>query len=318
MLAANTATVKTYGNEDQINDSIQTYNSTGIIPANLLITHVYINITLLECPLGFYLEPDSMGCKCNPKLCNGSITGSFSNGRGVFDLQKSVWVNAYSNGVTSGIILHHNCPFDYCNISSNGLDLNDSDVQCAMNHAGRLCGACKHGYSLAIGSNKCLSCSNNNSLALLIYFAAAGFLLVFFIKILNMTVSQGTINGLIFYANIVWAYQSIFFSHDEDGSIAKAQFLTTFIAWINLDFGIETCFVEGLTAYAKTWLQFVFPLYVWSIAGGMILLARRSGRMTRLLGNNSVQVLATLVLLSYAKLLRTVIIALVPATLYGY
>ena len=40
--------------------------------------------------------------------------------------------------------------------------------------------------------------------------------------------------------------------------------------------------------------------------------------MTRLFGNNSVQVLATLFLLSYTKLLRTTITALMPATLYVF
>ena len=38
---------------------------------------------------------------------------------------------------------------------------------------------------------------------LLIWFAAAGFLLVFFIAAFNLTVTQGITNGLIFYANIV-------------------------------------------------------------------------------------------------------------------
>ena len=38
--------------------------------------------------------------------------------------------------------------------------------------------------------------------------------------------------------------------------------LSVFIAWINLDFGIETCFYSGMDTYQKTWLQFAFPLYI--------------------------------------------------------
>lgn len=94
--------------------------------------------------------------------------------------------------------------------------------------------------------------------------------------------------------------------------------MRTFIAWLNLDFGVETCFAKGLTAHAKIWLQFAFPLYVWTITGVMIISAHYSRLMTRLLGNNSVQVLATLFLLSYVKLLRAVVIVLVPAVLYTY
>ena len=94
--------------------------------------------------------------------------------------------------------------------------------------------------------------------------------------------------------------------------------MKAFIAWLNLDFGIETCFVLGLTGYAKTWLQFFFPLYIWSIAGLMILLAHNSKAMTKIFGKNCVQVLTTLFFLSYAKLLRTTITIMVPAVLYVY
>ena len=322
VLAATDGTILAYGNEYEISEAIETYNKTGIIPVILLTTPVYINVTLSKCPPGFYLESKSMRCTCNPKLCNNQVIGKVSNGRGLIYLRESIWVKAYNNGDVSGIIMHHNCPFDYCNKSSYtvGINLADPDTQCAMNHAGVLCGKCAPGFSLAIGSNKCLPCLNSSKVALVIFFMVAGVLLVFFIKILNMTVSQGTINGLIFYANITWAYQGIFLSHTdhEDTSIEKGSFLKTFIAWLNLDLGIETCFVQDLSAYTKTWLQFLFPFYIWCIAGGIILLARCSERLTKLFGNNSVQVLATLFLLSYAKLLRTIIIALVPATLYVY
>jgi hypothetical protein len=225
----------------------------------------------------------------------------------------TIWIKLDSESIT----IQNNCPFEYCREDNSAVNFNDSDRQCIVNRAGILCGACRPGSSLALGSNKCLSCPNNNNASLLIFFVAAGFLLVFFIKILNMTVSQGTINGLIFYANIVWAYESIFFPND-DTNLGKARFLKTFIAWLNLDLGIETCFVQGLTAYAKTWLQFVFPLYICTIVVVMIVSAHYSRHMTRLLGNNSVQVLATLFLLIYAKFLRTIIIALVPASLYTY
>ena len=106
------------------------------------------------------------------------------------------------------------CPFDNCNSNTKTLNFQyDSDTQCMLNHAGRLCGGRKEDYSLAIGSSHCIHCpSNNNNLSLLIFFAAAGFLLVFFICALNLTVTQGMINGLIFFANIIWIYQGILFS----------------------------------------------------------------------------------------------------------
>ena len=128
---------------------------------------------------------------------------------------------------------------------------------------------------------------------------------MFFIKILNLTVSQGTINGLIFYANIVAANRSILFPAHYGKLLS---FLSVFISWLNLDLGIETCFIKGLDGYWKTWLQFVFPFYVWFIAAAIILVSHYSTRATKIFGDKINRfVLATLLLLSYAKLLRSVI-----------
>ena len=74
------------------------------------------------------------------------------------------------------------------------------------------------------------------------------------------------------------------------------RMLQIFIAWLNLDFGIETCLVVGLTAYWKTWLQLLFPLYIWLIAGVIIIGCRYSSRLTNLIGDRAVPLLATLFL----------------------
>ena len=132
--------------------------------------------------------------------------------------------------------------------------------------------------------------------------ALAGIALVVLLIVLNLTVSVGTINGLIFYANIVRANHATFFPPNTTNS-----FLSWFIAWINLDLGIETCFYNGLDAYVKTWLQFVFPLYIWFLVIAIIILSHYYTLAARLSGRNAVPVLATLFLISYAKLLRIII-----------
>jgi len=134
-------------------------------------------------------------------------------------------------------------------------------------------------------------------MALLIPFAIAGIVLVTLMKLLNLTVSEGTLNGLIFYANIIGANQATFFPSTS----THCPVLIVFIAWLNLDLGIETCFFNGLNGYWKTWLQFVFPAYIWIITAVIIVVAHYSSTGARLFGNNSVQVLATLFLLSYTK-----------------
>ena len=112
-------------------------------------------------------------------------------------------------------------------------------------------------------------------------------------------------NGLIFYANILWVNKTIFFP-----SGTGANILTVFLAWLNLDLGMSSCLYKGLDAYTKTWLQFAFPIYIWALVGLIVILSRRFAWITKLMGTNAVKVLATLFLLSYTKLQRTIITAL--------
>ena len=270
------------------------------------IVPVYLNISLLPCPPGFALLEEPPKCDCYPELANSGVECRIVNGKEIFKWKGNLWIGNEGEQITYS----KQCPLDYCD--RNGLKeiilRKEPDIQCRFNRADRLCGGCRENYSLAIGSSHCIHCPNNNNLALLVFFAAAGFLLVFFLTAFNLTVTQGMINGLIFYANIVWTYQRVFFPPTEVNVVVTI--LKTIIAWINLDFGIETCFVNGLTAFWKTWLQFIFPFYIWAIAGLIIVAMKYSSKLTNLLGNRAVPVLNTIVLLSYMKLLNTVVSAL--------
>ena len=275
-------------------------------PCNIHFNAMLVNISLLPCPPGFTLNGSPPSCDCYPVLTNYGLECHITDGNTYFTWNTKLWINIGENGAA---VYNTKCTYDYCNISRPvALRLpQDHNVQCAFNRGGRLCGSCQKNYSLAIGSSHCIPCTNNNKLALLVFFAAAGFLLVLFIFSLNLTVTQGMINGLIFYANIIWAYEDILFQPNTSNVLIL---LKSFIAWLNLDFGIQTCFSKGLDAFWMTWLQFVFPLYIWSISGLIIVATRHSIRLTNLFGNRAVPVLATLFLLSYTKILRTIMMAL--------
>jgi len=58
-----------------------------------------------------------------------------------------------------------------------------------------------------------------------------------------------------------------------------------------------------MDAYAKTWLQFIFPAYIWCIVILIIVSSHYYTTAAKISGRNIVQVLATPFLLSYAKLL---------------
>ena len=106
--------------------------------------------------------------------------------------------------------------------------LDDPDVQCHDGRTGKLCGTCKEKFSLALGSLHCLPCNHGNAyLALIIPFALAGIVLVAILFSLHLTVAAGTINGLIFYANIIQANYQAFFPR------STINFFTVFIASVS-------------------------------------------------------------------------------------
>ena len=277
---------------------------------NIEVSKLTLNLTFLpcECPVG--LQPSSSKtecvCECDQRLTQHQITSCFAkNGTVQLETNNHIWIGLsnYTNG--TGFV-SHDCPFDYCvqkpvNISLSSPD--SADEQCAYNRTGRLCGMCKD-LSLVFGSSRCQECSSYY-IFLLIPFALAGIALVVFILLFNMTVATGTIQGLIFYANILTANRSLLLP------FVTPNFLTVFVSWLNLDLGIETCFYNGMDSYGKFLLQLAFPTYVFVLIGTTIVLCEVSRKFANLLGNrNPVAALCTLILLSYSKLIRTIITAL--------
>ena len=308
----------------RIKNFIADYNSSdyGCLSETLLRTPIFINITLLSgCPQGLTLNHDHTKCTCYPVLAINGFKCEIQNKTGYLEWNNTGWVNTtMSDSHSNSIIYNSLCPLNYCKSGTKRINIRDNPQgQCSSNRTGILCGACMENFSLAIGSPRCIQCGNRHNILLLLAFAVAGVALVLFILILDFTVTQGHINGLIFYANIAWTYKIILFStagiEYDSNWIA---FLNGFIAWLNLDFGIETCFITGLNAYWNTWLQFIFPFYIWAIAGVIIVICHYSSSLTNLIGSRAVPLLATLFLLSYMKLLRTVVDATSIAVIVQY
>ena len=273
-------------------------------PCSTFSDKLAIQLTIYQtCPPGFSLSEPVKACICEPRLATYTNNCNITNGVGRIKRNSGerFWVG-YDNQ-SDGLILHPLCPFDYCVSYTVAFPLNNTDKQCAHNRAGLLCGACKNGYSLVLGASHCQQCTNSH-IALLIPFAVMGIALILLLFYCKLTAATGMLSGVVFYANIVGANRTIFLP------VESTDAFSVFTAWLNLDFGIETCFYNEMDAYSKTWLQFVFPVYIWLLVGLMILVSNYSQRFANLLGNNPVSVLATLILLSYAKILRTLITVL--------
>ena len=266
---------------------------------------VEIHFLPCSCPIGLQVSGmNNTNCTCE---CHGDISQYMEQCDGhtgslVKQPHSRAWISYINEIDLTGYLVYPNCPFDYCLSTSPPLNLRQPDAQCAFNRSSLLCGSCQPGLSLSLGSSHCLSCPSYwPALPIAITIAAilAGIALVTLLLVLNMTVAVGTLNGLIFYANVVYANKSILLPFQE------TNFVTVFISWLNLEIGIDTCYFPGMDTFAKTWIQLAFPAYVILLVVLVIIISSYSTKFSNLIGKrNPVATLATLILLSYAKLLE--------------
>ncbi len=186
------------------------------IDAGLSNKTVTVHFNTCTCPVSFQENNHSIDrCHC---VCHDDINDyvTMCNPENTIFLTKNSWIGYINN---SGYLVYPNCPYDFCeppmkvNISLNSTDR--TDTQCAYNCTGLLCGRCKDGFQLSIATPRCLQCSKTSIagtyLAGYIWGGIGGIVMVVLMLIVNVTVVQGTISGLIFYANIILMSRSLFF-----------------------------------------------------------------------------------------------------------
>ena len=264
------------------------------------ITIFYIQLQV--CPMGFSFDDKTEKCDCDSSMQSNLLTiaNCNINDRTILRPANS-WISANTHNNSSIYHLNPNCPFRYCLPQSSHLNFSTPNSQCQFNRSGLLCGQCQQNLSTTFGSSNCQLCSNIY-LLLIIPIAIAGLLLVFILFCINLTVTDGTINAFVMYTNIIGINDYVFFT-DTKYVFTPAY---TFISLANLDLGIQTCFYNGMDDYAKMWLQLAFPFYLMFIATLLIITSRYSITVQRLTARRALPVLATLFLLSYTKILRTV------------
>ena len=296
--------------QDNVNITFKSMESEFGTMYNLL--HQNITVRLLQCPLGFQLSVTSpYKCICIPLLKTFLGDDSCDISRRTIHLhQHQMWIgcinhgkhNSFSLNCTNNIAISSVCT--YCRTSTNKtmsvpITNDNADSQCLPGHTGILCGACKSKYSRVFGANGCHKhCTNKNLPYLFIFFLAYGIILIVIITILNLTVTEGTINGLLVYTMVIQTHHT-YFPEDPSGF---GRVCWVFISLINLTFGSKVCSYRGMDGYQQIWSLFLQAFYLLFILILIILLSRKFIFFTRLMGRNTIKVLATLVSLLHTNL----------------
>ena len=206
------------------------------------------------CPIGFEQvkwSNFSCDCKCHQEV--EKLTSECDIKTQSFIRKDTFWIKYIRYSDSLGYLAYPFCPFDYCRPPLPGVWINlnipnGADVQCALHRTGLLCGACKPGYSLSAGSSRCIACHSwyrFSSVLLCIGIAIFGIVLVVLILALDLTVAVGTINEIVFYANVVATNSSIFLP------FSKSNIFTVFIAFLNMSLGFDICIYKGMNSTSK-------------------------------------------------------------------
>ena len=285
-------------------------------------------IQLLDCPIEFELNVTEGKCVCSRLLHklrtsyqpDCSISSGSNNSISTITRSDTEWIGIgnLSNGtVVFGAAL--NC-IVYCrykkshsrfivNDTSVAIadydDLSNSVPLCIDNREGLLCSQCPPGYSVVYGSYECKQCSNWWLFTLIIY-AVIGPLLIYLLYVLKLTLTTGTLNGIIFCIQI--------FGVIDPPSVKMNLLLLN--SFVHFNFHYPLCLYHGMTELWKQGLITMYQIYILSILLGIIILSKFSVKISNKIANLSIQILVTVVHVSFSYSLTSIMDVFTPVTIY--
>ena len=295
-----------------------------------------INLNLRQCPLGFQLLNGT--CQCDSAV---DKIYEFFKIIGKCDIQSrtiqkpNAFVNLWLGSIaekksnkTFGITT--SCPIEFCfpslqytnyqlNVSSQAFLLTNnshSENICRPHRKGVLCGECEEGYSVVFGTGDCMKCSNWWLLTILLYIIS-GPLLICCLYTLQLTLAAGTLNGIVFFAQVAntGILQAFYFS--QQFQPISTKFSIIFLSLMNLNLGFSICFFNGMSQLWKTGLCLVYPIYLFAISAFLTVVSKHSSFLSKNVAHSSVPVLVTVIHLCISKVLIITIDVFSPIRIYS-
>ncbi|XP_019856898.1 PREDICTED: uncharacterized protein LOC109585325 [Amphimedon queenslandica] len=305
---------------------------TGPVPPNshlLIVSTMYdsfskiIDLKLFNCPIGFDLKPAGIcdcskiwdkinvtpNCNINPK--NSSLP--------TIEVQGMQWLGLMELPNKGTVIGVASTCFLYCRRrkSSTVLVVNSTNVAiqdhnntlslCIGNREGPLCSQCPPGYSAVFGSYECKQCSNWWLFTLITY-AVSGPILIYLLYVLKLTLTTGSLNGIIFCGQLFAVIDVPPSNYSYSNAILDCFLL--------IKFPFKVCLYNGMTEIGKLGISMLYPVYIILLVLILILLSRYSVRLSNRISDSSVQVLVTVVHLSFSKLLIIIMSVFTPINIY--
>ena len=275
-----------------------------------------MTVTLTNCFNGFFYNGTSKHCTCDPKFENFRSKVTCDETYANITVKSGVWFGNLNGdpqlGTDTDNYVADFCLSIDCKITHSMrsqvrelewivVNTSDLDSQCpdGGNRGGLFCGRCRKGFSVMLGTSRCGKCNGTSGVIWIILFAFLGIVLLAGIAFLKVNVSDGWINGVILYANIYTTFSGTLIPRRV---AFPGNFQVYFLfSWLSLQWGIQTCFYEGLSPLAHNGLELVFPVYLVLLVLATVVISRLSlkEKWLKLFGN-PLKVIATLLLLTFS------------------
>ena len=266
-------------------------------------------VELSQCHPGFWYSSKSQQCECYETEKIISCSGSNST------IKRGYWF-----GTINGKSTVTTCPNDYCDFTcceiTNGI-YHLSPVranQCKPHRSGTACGNCERGYSLSFDSNDCVEvnkCTTGQMILVitlsLLYWVAV-VVVVFVMMYFKVTV--GSLYAIIYYYSIVHILlsQVLFISN---GLYTTVNIMSSLVK-LTPQFLGRLCLVQSMSGIDQQFIHYVHPTVISVILIMIIMLARRSHRVSSFVSRGIIHFICFLLLLSYTSVATTSLLLMRP------
>ena len=266
------------------------------------IISVNLFVELSKCHLGFWYSSSTQKCECYDTSHVVSCSGSSST------IKRGHWFGSVDGKSTIA-----SCPNDYCNFTcceiTNGI-YHLSPIranQCRSHRSGIACGACETGYTLTFDSPKCIEV-NKCTTGQMVLVTVLSFLywvavIIAVFAMMHFKIGIGSLYAIIYYYSIVdillkqvsFVSNGLYITINTLSSLAKLtpQFLG------------QLCFVRNMSGIDQQFVHYVHPFVVSLLLVVIIILAKRSRRISLFVSRGIIHFICFLLLLSYTSVATT-------------
>ena len=270
---------------------------------------VNLIVGLSPCHPGFWQYPRSKKCECynanNIVFCSGSSS----------TIKRGYWFGSVISKPTVTVCPINHCNFTCCETVNGYYHLSPvRDNQCRSHRSGTACGICEKGYALSFDSVECIhemKCGTGQMILvltlILLYWIV---IIVAVFSIMHFKVGIGYLYAIMYYYSVVdlilsqnWYLSNGFYTViNVMSSTAKItpQFLGQF------------CFITNMSGIDQQFIHYMHPIAISLFLVMIIVLARRSHRLSSFISKGIIHVICCLLLLSYTSLATTSLLLLRP------